>query len=125
MSSQTGVTCRNGKAERVTVRNVPSFVDRLDAMLEVDGLGTLKVDTAYGGDSFVIVDAEALGFSLVADEALQVIRRNAGLSMTRAARRQGAPDLRTLSAWESRGADAAASSRLPAGMISLPLLRLV
>ena len=54
--------CRNGKAERISVENVPSFVDRLDAPLEVAGLGTLKVDIAYGGDSFVIVDAAAFGF---------------------------------------------------------------
>src|SRR3712207_3056740 len=49
--------CRNGKAERITVRNVPSFADKLRASLEVAGLGTLTVDTAYGGDSFVLVDA--------------------------------------------------------------------
>src|SRR5690606_59153 len=47
--------CSNGKAERIRVRNVPSFADRLDADLEVSGIGTVKVDTAYGGDSFVIV----------------------------------------------------------------------
>lgn len=64
--------CRDGKAERITVRNVPSFVDRLDAALEVKGLGTLKVDIAYGGDSFVIVDAAALGFSIRADEAREL-----------------------------------------------------
>lgn len=61
--------CRNGKAERIHVRNVPSFADRLDAVIEVSGLGSLKVDTAYGGDSFAVVDATALGFALVADEA--------------------------------------------------------
>lgn len=61
--------CRDGKAERITVANLPSFADRLDAPLEVSGLGTLSVDTAYGGDSFVIVDAQALGFGLVPDEA--------------------------------------------------------
>jgi proline racemase len=61
--------CRNGKAERVSVRNVPSFADKLDATLEVKGLGTLTVDTAYGGDSFVIVDAAALGFAIRPDEA--------------------------------------------------------
>ena len=52
--------CRDGKAERISVENVPSFVDRLDAPLEVQGLGTLTVDIAYGGDSFVIVDARRL-----------------------------------------------------------------
>ncbi|MCC2653894.1 MAG: proline racemase [Microvirga sp.] len=47
-------TCREGKAERISVRNVPSFADRLDVVIEVAGIGTLTVDTAYGGDSFVI-----------------------------------------------------------------------
>lgn len=61
--------CRNGKAERVSVRNIASFADKLDAKLEVAGIGTLTVDTAFGGDSFVIVDAAALGFAIRPDEA--------------------------------------------------------
>ncbi|MDQ1850287.1 proline racemase family protein [Gemmobacter fulvus] len=61
--------CRGGKAERIFVQNLPSFAGRLDAQLEVEGLGTLTVDTAFGGDSFVMVDAQALGFTLTADEA--------------------------------------------------------
>ncbi|HEY3624275.1 MAG TPA: proline racemase family protein [Roseiarcus sp.] len=61
--------CRNGKAERVSIQNVPSFADQLDAPLEVKGLGSLKVDIAYGGDSFVIIDAAALGFAVQPDEA--------------------------------------------------------
>jgi proline racemase len=61
--------CRNGKAERISIENVPSFADRLDAPLEVQGLGALTVDIAYGGDSFVIVDAAALGFVIAPDEA--------------------------------------------------------
>ena len=68
--------CRNGKAERISIENLPSFADRLDAPLEVAGLGALEVDIAYGRDSFaygrdsfVIVDAEALGFAIRPDEA--------------------------------------------------------
>ncbi|MCP4070974.1 MAG: proline racemase family protein [Hyphomicrobiales bacterium] len=64
--------CKDGKAERITVQNVPSFADRLDVDLEVEGLGTLKVDTAYGGDSFVIADARALGFAITPDEAREI-----------------------------------------------------
>lgn len=78
--------CRDGKVQRVEVKNVPSFADRLDAMIEVEGLGSLKVDTAYGGDSFVIADARALGFSLTADEAADLVA--AGLKITRAANEQ-------------------------------------
>ena len=79
-------SCRDGRVERVRVRNVPSFVDRLDAALEVEGSGTLAVDTAYGGDSFVIVDARALGFSLTPDEARDIAVT--GVGITRAANEQ-------------------------------------
>ena len=78
--------CRNGKAESVRVVNHPSFSARLDAMIEVEGLGSLKVDTAYGGDSFVIVDAQALGLALRADEARNLAEL--GMRITRAANEQ-------------------------------------
>ncbi|MFN6983720.1 MAG: proline racemase family protein, partial [Rhizobium oryzihabitans] len=73
----------NGKAERIFVQNLPSFAAKLDVELEVEGLGTLKVDTAYGGDSFVIVDAEAMGFSLKPEEAHEIARL--GVRITNAA----------------------------------------
>ena len=78
--------CRNGKAERITVRNVPSFADKLGAVIEVEGLGTLTVDTAYGGDSFVIADATALGFAILPDEAKDIAE--AGIRITKAANEQ-------------------------------------
>jgi trans-L-3-hydroxyproline dehydratase len=78
--------CRNGKVEKVEIKNVPSFADRLDAWIEVDGIGSLQVDTAYGGDSFVIADAKALGFSLGADEAADLAA--CGLKITHAANEQ-------------------------------------
>lgn len=78
--------CRNGKAERIFVENLPSFAARLDQPLEVEMLGTLTVDTAYGGDSFVIVDAAALGFALVPDEAHDLARL--GVRITQAADEQ-------------------------------------
>jgi proline racemase len=79
-------TCRNGKAEKIRVQNLPSFADKLDVPLEVEGLGTLTVDTAYGGDSFVIVDAHALGFSIRPDEAKDIAQL--GMRITRAANEQ-------------------------------------
>lgn len=78
--------CRDGKAERITVRNVPSFADKLGAKLEVEGLGTLTVDTAYGGDSFVIADAVELGFGIAPDEAREL--SETGIRITRAANEQ-------------------------------------
>jgi proline racemase len=65
---------------------VPSFADKLGARLEVEGLGTLTVDTAYGGDSFVIVDAPSLGFAIRPDEARELAET--GVRITRAANEQ-------------------------------------
>ena len=65
-------TCRNGKAERVRITNVPSFVDRMDATLDVPGIGVLRVDTAYGGDSFVLVDAADAGIELRPENAREL-----------------------------------------------------
>lgn len=78
--------CRNGKAERIFVQNVPAFAARLDQTLEVEGVGTLRVDTAYGGDSFVIVDAAAMGFALNESEAHDIARL--GVRITNAANAQ-------------------------------------
>ena len=70
----------DGRAERVRIRNHPAFADRLDAALEVAGLATLSVDTAYGGDSFVIADARALGFALAPDEARDIAETGARIT---------------------------------------------
>lgn len=78
--------CRNDKAERIHVQNVPSFAADLARPLKVDGLGTLTVDTAYGGDSFVVVDAAALGFSLKESEAHDIAKL--GVRITNAANDQ-------------------------------------
>ena len=78
--------CRDGKAERVKVRNVASFAGQLDQKLEVAGIGTLTVDTGYGGDTFVIVNSDAVGFEIVPDEAREIAE--AGIKITAAANEQ-------------------------------------
>ncbi|MDP9223780.1 MAG: proline racemase family protein [Actinomycetota bacterium] len=67
-------TCRDGKCESVEFENVPCFVDRLDSQLEVSGLGTIAVDTAFGGMFYAIADARALGFELEPSEARDLSR---------------------------------------------------
>jgi proline racemase len=79
-------SCKDGKVERVTVRNVPCFADQLGVRLEVEGFGNLTVDTAYGGDSFVIVDAGELGFELRPEEARELTKT--GIKITNAANEQ-------------------------------------
>ena len=78
--------CKNGKALSIKIQNVPSFADKLDQKLEVPGIGTINVDTAYGGDSFVLVDAQTLGFAIVPDEARELAET--GVKITAAANEQ-------------------------------------
>ncbi len=78
--------CRNGKAESISFRNVPSFADKLDSVIEVRGLGKIQVDTAFGGDSFVMVDAAGLGFNMTASEARDMVI--AGKKIVKAANEQ-------------------------------------
>lgn len=85
-------TCENGKATSVTVQNVPAFVGERGVTLTVPSLtsvmpqGQLTVDTAYGGDSFVVVDAASLGFEIKASEARQLAKT--GIAITNAANDQ-------------------------------------
>ncbi len=64
--------CRDGRCESVELTNVPCFVERIDAALEVEGLGTVTVDVAFGGMWYAIADAAALGFALEPSEAREL-----------------------------------------------------
>jgi proline racemase len=78
--------CKDGTCESVELTNVPCFADRLDAPLEVEGLGTIAVDVAFGGMWYAIADAAALGFALEPAEARELSR--AGELIRVAAREQ-------------------------------------
>ena len=67
--------CRDGKVERVRFVNQPAFCYHLDAIVSVPGVGELVVDIAYGGMTYVMVDAAALGFVLEPSEARALCER--------------------------------------------------
>ena len=89
--------CADGKVKSVRIHNVPSFVHKLDQAIEVEGTGTISVDTAYGGDSFAIVDAASLGFDLVPAEARQLAEL--GMKIVNAATAQVGFEHPTLPDW--------------------------
>ncbi|MEP4030376.1 proline racemase family protein [Roseibium polysiphoniae] len=78
--------CANGKAQRIEVENLPSFAGLLNVPLEIEGIGTIHVDTAFGGDSFVVVDPQTLGMALEVDEAQAIAQL--GVKITNAANEQ-------------------------------------
>jgi proline racemase len=64
--------CRGGKVLQVKFRNVPSFVYYLGAAVEVEGMGTVTIDVAYGGMNYALVETRALGLTLRPDEARDI-----------------------------------------------------
>lgn len=64
--------CRDGKVISVRLVNQPAFCHYLDSHIEVPGMGTVKVDVAYGGMTYVMVDAAALGYEIVPSEAREL-----------------------------------------------------
>ena len=55
------VRVSNGRADSVTIENVPSFAVRLDEKLEVPRVGTVPYSLAYGGNFYAIVDLDDVG----------------------------------------------------------------
>ena len=58
------VSVNDGVAESVTVKNVPSFLYKADALVNVPGLGEVCLDIAYGGNFYAILPAERVGLAV-------------------------------------------------------------
>ncbi len=67
------VAVDRGRAERVTLRNVPAFVAQLDAEVEVEKLGTVRYDMAFGGNFYALVPAASVGLEPDAAQAGELI----------------------------------------------------
>ena len=80
------VQCAEGKVTQVTVENLPRFAAQLDATFKLPGLDDLKVDTTFGRDSYMIMDAVDLGFEIQPHEARHIVEL--GLRITKAANDQ-------------------------------------
>lgn len=78
--------CQDSNVSSLSLTNVPSFVERRDAILRVEGLGDIRVDTAFGGDSFVIVQAADLGIEICPENARRLAE--AGRAVCNAANEQ-------------------------------------
>jgi len=69
---KTKIKVEHGKAKEVTFANVPSFLLKSIA-LDVDGIGEVSCDIAYGGNFYGIIDARKLGLDLTPDNASTII----------------------------------------------------
>jgi proline racemase len=71
------VAVQDGRARSVTLRNVPAFAYALDQVVEVDGLGAVPYDMAFGGNFYAIVDAPAAGVVVDPSESDALIEAGA------------------------------------------------
>ncbi len=66
-------TCREGKCERVSLDMTPSFVDQLDAVIEVEGLGAVTVDISFGGIFYGLIDPVQFGLQITPENARKLV----------------------------------------------------
>ena len=83
---RVSAACHDGCVQRIRIENLPSFADKTGQKLKAGALGVLDVDTAYGGDSFVIVSTDQLPLAIEPANARQLAEL--GMVITRAANEQ-------------------------------------
>lgn len=83
------VAVSDGHADSVTIENVPSFVDRLDAVVTVPGLGNVPYSLAFGGNYYAMVNLDDVGLPF--DRSRQQEILDAGLRIMDAINETAAP----------------------------------
>ena len=61
--------CEDDKVKNVSISNLPSFIDKLEVELTTKNYGKIIVSTAYGGDSFLLCNAQDFNLKIVPDNA--------------------------------------------------------
>jgi len=67
------VAVKDGKAESVTLRNVPSFLYKSGVKVNVPDLGSVTVDIAYGGNFYAILPVESVGLTIAPEHAQEIV----------------------------------------------------
>jgi proline racemase len=83
------VKVEDGRATAVTLRNVPSFLLGQDRTVQVDGLGELTYDMAFGGNFYALLPAEDAGVAIDPAASDELIGR--GLAIMAAINRADMP----------------------------------
>ncbi|MDO3435667.1 proline racemase family protein [Rhizobium sp. CBN3] len=64
--------CRDGRCLSVSLDNVPSFAEVLDREVETPKWGRIKIDVAFGGVYYALVDIDQLGLDITPANARQL-----------------------------------------------------
>ncbi len=83
------VSVSDGHADSVTIENVPSFVVRLDDVVEVPDVGAVPYSLAFGGNFYAIVNLEDVGLTF--DRSRQHEITDVGLAIMAAINKSAPP----------------------------------
>lgn len=61
------------KVTEASFRNVPSFLYLRDQQVDVEGIGAIEFDVAYGGAFYAFVNAQTVGLQLIPEHFDQII----------------------------------------------------
>jgi len=67
------IQVEDGAAKNVTIQVVPSFVYKSGLQVEVPELGPVRLDIAFGGNFYAVVNAAALNLELAPRSARQIV----------------------------------------------------
>lgn len=120
------VAVRDGRARSVTLRNVPAYVEALDRVIDVPGLGRITYDMAFGGNFYAVLPAADIGLAPTPEHADALVA--AGRAITAAIEREQRPVHRedpriagcghvVLHAPGTEGADARAATSIHPGWL--------
>ncbi|ENZ7197743.1 proline racemase family protein [Klebsiella variicola] len=61
--------CSDGRCVSVSLDMVPAFVEHLDHLFEIPGVGVIKADIAFGGVYYALIDVEQINMSIAPENA--------------------------------------------------------
>jgi len=68
----TQARCENGRCVSVSLDNVPSFAELLDCEIDTPAWGQIKVDIAFGGVYYALIDVAQLGLAIEPSNAREL-----------------------------------------------------
>ena len=71
---RTKAKVHDGIVEEVSIYNVPSFLYKQDVEVDVPGWGVIKLDIAFGGSFFALVDFKEIGYAIKPENVMQLAK---------------------------------------------------
>jgi proline racemase len=69
----TAYQAQDGRVDRITFQNVPSFVYARDVEIQLPSFGRIEVDVAFGGAFYAILSADRVGLLVAPEQTAELV----------------------------------------------------